>query len=267
MATDNKKYYWLKQKSDFFTQPQIKKLRRVAGGDTFTIIYQKIMLLSITDGGLISYQKIEETLEDELALILDEEIDNIKMTLSFMLNAKLLEKLSDTEYLVVSVPELIGSETSAAGRMRKLRGKCNNVTPELPPVTKCYTEKEKEIELDKEKSNKKRKLEQVPKKQEQAPTFDFSDFNPSEVKAINDWLDYKVGRREAYKAIGLKTLRTKLLEFKRNGYVLAEIVNNSIIGTYGGLFAPNQHQPPNKHGAIREAIKNCNSQDFSNTEF
>ena len=29
----SKKYYWLKLKNDFFAQPKIKKLRRLAGGD------------------------------------------------------------------------------------------------------------------------------------------------------------------------------------------------------------------------------------------
>ena len=31
-----KKYYWLKLKEDFFRQKEIKKLRKIAGGDTYT---------------------------------------------------------------------------------------------------------------------------------------------------------------------------------------------------------------------------------------
>jgi hypothetical protein len=30
----NKRYYWLRLKEDFFSQPYIKKLRKIAGGDT-----------------------------------------------------------------------------------------------------------------------------------------------------------------------------------------------------------------------------------------
>ena len=45
--TDNRKYYWLKLKDDFFKSRVIKKLRKIAGGDTYTIIYLKMQLLSI----------------------------------------------------------------------------------------------------------------------------------------------------------------------------------------------------------------------------
>ena len=41
----NKKYYWLKLKEAYFDNPKIKMLRKIAGGDTFTIIYLKMQLL------------------------------------------------------------------------------------------------------------------------------------------------------------------------------------------------------------------------------
>ena len=46
MAND-KKYYWLKLKDDFFRDKKMKKLRNIAGGDTYTIIYLKMQLLSL----------------------------------------------------------------------------------------------------------------------------------------------------------------------------------------------------------------------------
>lgn len=145
----NKKYHWLKLKDDFFSAPQIKKLRKLAGGDTYTIIYQKIMLLSIKTDGIIEFQKIEKTLAEELSLILDEDVDNIKMVLSFMKNANLIENLSENEFLLPSVINLIGSETSSAERMRKMREKRNNVTQLLHVSDKIVTtEKEKEKEKD-----------------------------------------------------------------------------------------------------------------------
>lgn len=40
-----KRYWWLKLPEDFFNQIEIKLLRKIAGGDTYTIIYQKMLLL------------------------------------------------------------------------------------------------------------------------------------------------------------------------------------------------------------------------------
>mgnify|MGYP000897565368 FL=1 len=80
-----KRYYWLKLKDDFFTQPKIKKLRRIAGGDTFTIIYLKLQLLSLKDEGKLYFDEIEETFAEEIALTIDEEVDNVNITLQYPL--------------------------------------------------------------------------------------------------------------------------------------------------------------------------------------
>jgi len=53
-----KKYFWLKLKDDFFKQKEIKKLRGIAGGDTYTIIYLKLQLLSIKNDGKIYFDGI-----------------------------------------------------------------------------------------------------------------------------------------------------------------------------------------------------------------
>ena len=54
---------------------------------------------------------------------LDEDADNVKMTLAFMKANRLIEQLAEDEYLLTKVPETIGSETTAAERMRRMRDK------------------------------------------------------------------------------------------------------------------------------------------------
>lgn len=154
-----KKYFWLRQPSTFFQDPKIKKLRKIAGGDTYTIIYQKIMLLSIVNGGVIQYEHIEDSLAKELALILDEEEDNVRVTLSFMQSQGLLEELNNEEFLLPSVPALIGTETDSAERVRRFREKHNNEKALHcnGAVTTCNTELEINIELEKEIYTKKEK--------------------------------------------------------------------------------------------------------------
>ena len=79
-----KRYYWLKLKEDYFNSPKIKKLRKIAGGDTYTIIYLKMQLLSIKNEGIIQFEQIEPTFEEEIALKIDEDIDNVAITLAFI---------------------------------------------------------------------------------------------------------------------------------------------------------------------------------------
>ena len=178
-----KKYVWLKLKDDFFQQRPIKKLRKIAGGDTYTIIYLKLQLLSLKDEGKLFYEGVEDDFMEEMALAIDEDVENVKVTIMFLEKNGLLETISEDEYVLPQVVDCIGSETAAAERMRKMRNiksqekievkdkKRNIVTPmlqtvtselqevteQLPPVTNCYTEKEeeKDKEIDKDTTTKK----------------------------------------------------------------------------------------------------------------
>ena len=116
-----KRYYWLKLQEDFFSCPQIKKLRRIAGGDTFTIIYLKMQLLSIKSGGVIEYQGIESSFEEELSLILDEDLDNVKVTVAFLVSQGLIEQSDDRRFLLTQAAKNIGTECESAARMRSFR--------------------------------------------------------------------------------------------------------------------------------------------------
>lgn len=202
--SDNKRYFWLKLKDDFFTSREIKKLRKIAGGDTYTIIYLKMQLLSIKKEGLLVYEGTEEDIVEQLSLELDEETDNISVTLSFLQANNLIEQLSENEFLLNKVPECIGNETDAAERMRKMRAKRNNVTPALQPVTKSYTEKEleleKDIELDRE---------------------DILSGEPDDASTIVDYLNNKTGSN--YRSTTRKTrdlIRARMREgFKVNDFM------------------------------------------------
>ena len=147
-----KRYYWLKLKEDFFSNKVIKKLRRIAGGDTYTIIYLKLQLLSLKQDGKIFFDHIENTFAEELALELDEDVDNLKVTLSFLQNNGLLEEHSEDEFLLPQAQESIGKETPGAARMRKLRQQSQEssekrhiVTPMLQSIDKSVRDSDKNV--------------------------------------------------------------------------------------------------------------------------
>lgn len=147
---DNKKYYWLKLKDTFFTDKRIKKLRKIAGGDTYTIIYLKMQLLSLQNEGELYFENIENTFEEEVALDIDEDVEDVKLTIAYLLHNGLLNQIETNIYELPETKICIGSETRNAESMRKLREKRKKDVTLLQDVTNCYTEKEKEIEIDKE---------------------------------------------------------------------------------------------------------------------
>lgn len=118
-----KRYYWLKLKEDFFRSKDIKKLRKIAGGDTYTIIYLKMMLLSLKNDGKIFFEGVENTLAEELALDLDENEDNVVVTLEFLKSRGLIEEISPEEFSLTETIKSIESKCASALRVEKHREK------------------------------------------------------------------------------------------------------------------------------------------------
>jgi predicted phage replisome organizer len=190
--SEQKKYYWLRLKEDFFKQKEMKKLRRIAGGDTFTIIYLKMQLLTVKADGILKFDGIEDTFADELALELDEAVENVKMTLLFLQQTNLIEIISDNEYLLPEALKNIGCESDSAERVRRHRERKTLQSNNIPlqsnaatlqcntPVTKCNTE----LELEKELKIKQKK-ERIPVGENPQPPQTFNPFF-SRISALND---------------------------------------------------------------------------------
>ena len=147
MSLKNKRYFWIQLAQDFFKSKEMKLLRKIAGGDTHTIIYLKMMLISLEDGGHIYYDGLADNLAEEIALVIDENVEDIKITLIFLESKGLLTRNSDRDYFLEQVPEMVGSETASARRVRKFRENkqvllCNT------GVTKCNGDIDIDIEKD-----------------------------------------------------------------------------------------------------------------------
>lgn len=167
-----KKYYWLKLKEDFFRDKKIKKLRKIAGGDTYTIIYLKMQLLSLKNDGVLIYEEVEDTFAEEIALEIDEDIENVKITLMFLAKNGLLVETMQDHYVMTETIQNIGSETSVAERVRKhrklkaerektLETEEQKMLPSNDEVLHCNTNETKcNIEIDIEKREKRKEIEQ-----------------------------------------------------------------------------------------------------------
>ena len=156
---DNRRYYWLKLKEDFFTDKRIKRLRRISGGDTYTIIYLKLLLLSLKDSGKLYYDGVETDFIKELALTIDETEDDVMVTVNYLMAQGLMEIITENdEYFLTEIPSLIGSETASTRRSRKSRGQkalqCNTDATScnlLQQNCNGEIEIEKEIDIEKER--------------------------------------------------------------------------------------------------------------------
>lgn len=175
MMSDTKKYFWLKLKDDFFDEKYIKALRRLPQGDSLVIVYLKMQLKSLKTEGIIKYEQILPDAISELAMLLDEDENVVRLAINALINFGVVERWENETFYMVAMQQLIGSETASAARVRKHRAlKSGTDKTALPAaeqpgalhcnagVTECNTEIEKEIEkeidteIETEKSEKKR---------------------------------------------------------------------------------------------------------------
>lgn len=233
-----KRYYWLKLPKDFFEDKAIKRLRQIAGGDTYTIIYLKMLLKSMEDDGKLFYEGIEDTICDEIALDINESADDVQVTISY-LEKKGLLIVTDSEVELTRLREMVGSETDKAELMRKLRSKANsnnvteisnNVTKALPTVTKCYTEKE----IEKEKSREDTEIDTKKKKKKSAKAdLDgmINSFTENEElrEALKAFLDMRKSIKKPIQTeYAFKLALNKLKQLSDIDSIRIEIVNQSV---------------------------------------
>ena len=147
------RYYWLKFKEDFFDSKRIKKLRNMAGGDTYCIIYLKMQLKALKTGGVLEFTGVESEFADELALDLDEKPDDVRVTLLFLLQYGLCECSDNVHYYLPWVEANTGSETDSTQRVREYRERqkslqCNATVTKVKRIGNAEKEIDKEIEID-----------------------------------------------------------------------------------------------------------------------
>lgn len=141
---DNRRFYWLKLHKDFFDSVRIKKLRAIAGGDTFTIIYLKLLLYSMDTDGIIEYEGIEDSISKELALMLNEDPDNVEICLKYLWSVKLAELHEDAEEIFF--PEAVaftGSQASSTQRVRDYRERNNLISTAPKTDPKSHAERQR----------------------------------------------------------------------------------------------------------------------------
>ena len=76
-----KRYYWLKLQVGFFQELIIKQLRTLPEGDSIVLLYLKLLLKAINTEGIIYYQHILPTLDEEIALDTGEKPALVKLTI------------------------------------------------------------------------------------------------------------------------------------------------------------------------------------------
>lgn len=118
---DNKRYYWLKLKKDFFQQHQVRVLKSLPNGRLYALIYLELLAESCSHNGELRYSQMLPYDIITLSAVIDEDKDNVEKAIETLISLELIEMLDDGTIFMREIEKLIGSETGQTKRKREAK--------------------------------------------------------------------------------------------------------------------------------------------------
>ena len=151
--SDNKKYYYLRLKDNFFDSDELKILESTKDGYLYSNILLKLYLRSLkNDGKLVVNDRIPYNAE-MLASVTGHQIGTVKQALSIFKDLGLIDVLENGAIYMLDIQNFIGKGSSEADRKREYRQRIETDRTNVQTNLRQISEKsppEIEIELEKE---------------------------------------------------------------------------------------------------------------------
>lgn len=158
--SDNKKYYYLRLKDNFFDSDELKILESMKDGYLYSNILLKLYLRSLkNDGKLVVNDRIPYNAE-MLASVTGHQIGTVKQALSIFKELGLIDVLENGAIYMLDIQNFIGRGSSEADRKREYRQRIESdrtnvltnvrqISDKTPPEIEIELEIEKELEINK----------------------------------------------------------------------------------------------------------------------
>lgn len=179
--SDNKKYYYLRLKDNFFDSDELKILESMKDGYLYSNILLKLYLRSLkNDGKLVVNERIPYNSE-MLSSVTGHQVGTIKQALSMFKELGLIEVLENGAIYMLDIQNFIGKGSTEADRQRlydrriseerkqnkltqsrNLEEICKKSTPEIEIELEKDKEIEKEIDSSAKSTTTKRKRFEKP---------------------------------------------------------------------------------------------------------
>lgn len=123
---EQKKYYWIKLKTDFFDLPTIDWLADQKNGYAYIVLYQKLCLMTANNGGALS-RKIGEMIipydAKKIAEVTRFDFDTVVVAMELYKKLGLIYEQSDGIMRLNGIDDMVGAETKWAEKKRLQRHK------------------------------------------------------------------------------------------------------------------------------------------------
>ena len=139
---DNRKYYYLKLKEDFFDTDEMKILESMKDGYLYSNILLKLYLKSLSNSGRLMYRNVIPYTPEILAILTGHQVGTVEKSLDVFKKLDLIEMLDNGAIYMMDIQNFIGQSSSEADRQREYYNRMkaekealageSTETPELP---------------------------------------------------------------------------------------------------------------------------------------
>ncbi|MEI8245586.1 MAG: phage replisome organizer N-terminal domain-containing protein [Lentisphaerota bacterium] len=134
--SDEKKYYWLKLKKDFFKRHDVLIIESMPNGKDYLLFYLKLLVESVDHEGELRFSETIPYDQNMLATITNTNIDIVRSAMKIFIELKMMEVLEDKTIYLNEINKMLGSETSWAVQKRRQRNQISGQCPlDVLPVS------------------------------------------------------------------------------------------------------------------------------------
>lgn len=160
---DNKKYYYLKLKDNFFDSEEMIILQNMPDGYLYSDILMKLYLRSLKNEGKLIFKEFIPYTPSALAQVVRHQVGTVEKALKIFRDIGLIDVLDNGAIYMLDIQNFIGQSSTESDRIRDYRKRISSENSLVTNVTSNVREKhniitpEIEIELNKELKIKKNK--------------------------------------------------------------------------------------------------------------
>ena len=121
--SDNKKYYYLKLKDNFYDSEEMIILQNMPDGYLYSDILMKLYLRSLKNNGRLMFNDLIPYTPEILAQVVRHQIGTVEKALTIFKQLNLIEILDNGAIYMLNIQNFIGESSTEGDRKRKYRAK------------------------------------------------------------------------------------------------------------------------------------------------
>ena len=259
--SDNKKYYYLKLKENFFESDTLILLESQKDGYLYSNILLKLYLRSLKNEGRLAFNNLIPYNVEMLATLTRHQVGTVEKALRMFEQLGLIEILDNGVIYMTDIQNFIGKSSSEADRQREYQKRitdekqkllepckksCKKSNKKNTPEIEKEIETEIETEIDKKRKNKKTEYDVL--------IENYTD-NIELRNTIYEFIKMRKGIKKPITSYGLKKMLNKLDRLASDDDTKAQILDQSIEHSWNGIFELKNDKGDNSNGGNQQNIK------------